>query len=362
MTDAPAYFSAGDLRGYATDIFLAHGLSADDAMLVADCLVQANLRGVDSHGVSRIPVYAERLRRKLVEPRPDIRIERVATAAASVDGGGGMGFVVGTRAMAEAMAIATEHGVGLASTRRSTHFGAAATYVLQAIGRKFMSLVFTNASPAMPVWGGRAPFLGSSPFAAGAPGGKMGPFVLDMATTVTARGKLRLAGQRGEPIAEGLALDADGRPTTDGTKAAEGGVVLPFGGVKGAGLSMLMEIFGGLFSGAAFAGEVANLFQDFSKPQNVGHFFLAIRPDLFMSMDAFEDRMDTLVERAKACPRAEGFDEILMPGEPESRMYERRSKTGIPVSPDVVSALEAEAEAVGGSMPAAADAPLGEAV
>ena len=99
MTDAPAYFSAGDLRGYATDIFLAHGLSADDAMLVADCLVQANLRGVDSHGVSRIPVYAERLRRKLVEPRPDIRIERVATAAASVDGGGGMGFVVGTRAM-----------------------------------------------------------------------------------------------------------------------------------------------------------------------------------------------------------------------------------------------------------------------
>jgi LDH2 family malate/lactate/ureidoglycolate dehydrogenase len=273
-----------------------------------------------------------------------------------------MGFVVGTHAMAEAIAIATEHGVGLASARHSTHFGAAATYVLQAIDKKFMSLVFTNASPAMPVWGGRVPFLGSSPFAAGAPGGNNGPFVLDMATTVTARGKLRLAGQRGEPIPEGLALDAEGRPTTDGTKAAEGGVVLPFGGVKGAGISMLMEIFGGLFSGAAFAGQVANLFQDFSKPQDVGHFFLAIRPDLFMSMDAFEDRMDTLVERAKACSLAEGFDEILIPGEPESRTRERRMKTGIPVSADIVRALEAEAEAVGNSMPAAADAPPVEAV
>ena len=360
MTDAPAYFSADDLREFATDIFRGHGLSAEDALVVAGCLVQANLRGVDSHGVSRIPVYAERLRRKLVEPRPVIRIERVATAAATVDGGGGMGFLVATRAMAEAVAIATDHGIGLASAHHSTHFGAAATYVLQAIEKKFMSLVFTNASPAMPVWGGRVPFLGSSPFAAGAPGGKLGPFVLDMATTVTARGKLRLAGQRGEPIPEGLALDADGRPTTDGIKAAEGGVVLPFGGVKGAGISMLMEIFGGLFSGAAFAGEVANLFQDFSKPQNVGHFFLAMRPDLFMSMDAYEDRMDTLVERAKACPRADGFDDILIPGEPESRTLERRSKTGIPVSPDVVSALQAEAEAVGCSMPAAANAPLVE--
>lgn len=335
-------FSNDELLRFGTAVFSVHGLKAADARLVADGLVESDLRGLPSHGVARIPIYAERLRRGLVKPQPDITVKRVTPVAASVDGDDGMGFIVGKRAMDEAIAMARDVGLGLVGVRRSTHYGMAALYVLQAIEAGFISLVFTSSSPAIPVWGGRSKFLGAAPFAAGAPGGKLGPYVLDMAMTVVARGKIRLAAQRGDPIPEGLALDAEGRPTTDARKAFEG-VCLPFGGHKGAALSMLMEVLGGVFTGAALAGEVVNPYLDFSGPQNVGHFFMAIKPDLFMPRAEYEARMDVLVERVKACPRAEGFDEILMPGEPESRAKEDRLKSGIPLTVDIVAALGEEA-------------------
>src|SRR6266853_1661199 len=162
----------------------------------------------------------------------------------------------------------------------------------------------------MPPWGGREALLGTSPLAAGAPGGKLAPFVLDMSPAVAARGKIRIAEKRGEKIPLGYALDAEGRPTTDPTEALKG-VVLPIGGPKGSGLSMLMDIFGGVLSGAAFAGEVTDQYKVFDRPQNVGHFFLAMKPDLFVSKKDYRVRMDTLVERVRACPKAEGFGERL---------------------------------------------------
>lgn len=335
-------FDAAELRRFTRDAFLARGLPEVDAVTIADDLVAADLRGLSSHGVSRIPTYCERLRRKLVNPAPDIAVDRVLPVAAQVDGDDGMGFIVAHRAMDEAIDMARDAGLGLVAVKRSTHYGMAALYVLQAIEADMISLVFTNSSPALPVWGGRSKFLGAAPLAAGAPGGKLGPYVLDMAMTVIARGKIRLAAQRGDPIPAGLALDSEGRPTTDARKAFEG-VCLPFGGHKGAALSMLMEILGGVFTGSAFAGDVINPHLDFSAPQNAGHFFVAIRPDLFMPMQEFRERMDTLVERVKACPRAEGFDEILMPGEPEAREHARRLTAGIPLTADIVAALGEEA-------------------
>ncbi|MBT3361518.1 MAG: Ldh family oxidoreductase [Rhodospirillales bacterium] len=335
-------FSAKNLRRFGFDCFCALGLSDPHAKLVADGLVEADLRGLSSHGVSRIPTYCERLRRGLVNPTPNIAVKRVTPVAASVDGDGGMGFPVAHRAMNEAIEMAREFGLGLAAVKHSTHYGMAALYVLQAIEADMISLVFTNSSPALPVWGGMSKLLGAAPLAAGAPGGKLGPYVLDMAMTVIARGKIRLAAQRGDPIAEGLALDSAGHPTTDAMQAFEG-ICLPFGGHKGAALSMLMDVLSGVFTGAAFAGDVVNPHLDFSGPQNAGHFFMAIRPDLFMPMQDYRARMDTLVERVKASPRAEGFDEILMPGEPEARERARRVKEGIPLSADIVEALSDEA-------------------
>ena len=221
-----------------------------------------------------------------------------------------------------------------------------------------IGLAFTNSSPAMPVWGGRSLFLGASPMAVAAPAGRHLPFVLDMATTVTARGKVRLAAARGESIAPGIALDSEGRPTTDAAEAMRG-VLLPFAGPKGSGVAMVMEIMAGVLTGAAFGGEVKNLYHDFSGPQNVGHLFMAIRPDLFMPRDDFLARMDTLIDRAKACPTAEGHDTILMAGEPEARTKEKRSAAGVPLGAEIVEGLRGEADACGLQLPEMSPSPLG---
>jgi L-2-hydroxycarboxylate dehydrogenase (NAD+) len=336
-----ARLAAGSLLRFGAALLQHYGLPEADAAVVADALVQANLRGLDSHGVARLPVYCERLRRRCVNPRPQMKLEHATAVAARLDGDDGMGFVVGRRAMKEALAMAGVYGLGLVLVHRSTHYGMGALYVRQAIEAGFVALAFTNSSPAMAAWGGRSAFLGASPFAAGAPAAGE-PFVLDMAMTVTARGKIRLAAQRGEPIAEGLALDSDGRPTTD-ARAAMAGVLLPFGGMKGSGLSLLMEVLCGVLTGAAFGGEVKNPYGDFSGPQNVGHFFLAIKPDLFMPRAQYEARMAALAARTKACPRVPGCDEILLPGEPEARTAAERARLGIPITADVLQALEQEA-------------------
>jgi LDH2 family malate/lactate/ureidoglycolate dehydrogenase len=335
----------------ATDAFVrrllgAHDVPEEDAAIVAGCLVSADLRGVDTHGIARLPGYLDRVRRGLINPRPALAPKRVTPVAASIDGQDGFGFVVGMRAINEAMAMADTFGIGIVSVRRSTHFGMAASYVLPAIDAGFIALVFSNASPAMPPWGGREGLLGTNPFAAGAPGGTLAPFLLDMSPAVAARGKIRRAERRGESIPLGYALDGQGRPTTD-PKAALGGVVLPIGGYKGSGLSMLMDIFGGVISGAAFAGDVADQYKVFDRPQDVGHFFLAMKADLFVPESDYRARMDTLVQRVRDCPKADGFDEILMPGEPEARHEAERRRTGIPYSAGEVAALQEEAARAG---------------
>ncbi|MCG7334726.1 Ldh family oxidoreductase [Sporosarcina sp. ACRSM] len=335
-----------DLTDAATRLLEGGGLRSEDAAIVARDLVAANLRGLDSHGVSRIPMYLERIRRKVVNPQPTIKVQKVTSAVSLIDGDDGMGFLAGHQAMDEAIQLAKENGIGLVGVRRSTHYGMAALYVKQAIDAGYISLAYTNSSPAIPVWGGREAFLGASPFAAGVPGGKEAPYVLDMAMTVIARGKIRLAATHDEPIPLGLALDSDGVPTTDAKKAFEG-VCLPFGGAKGSALAMLMDLLAGVLTGANFGGEVKSLYFDHTEPQNVGHLFIAIRPDLFVSKDEFADRMDTFVNRAKEVPLAQGFEEILIPGEPEERTAMKRLESGIPITQEVIQSLTEEGERQG---------------
>src|SRR5947207_765104 len=247
------YAAPAAMHDFVRRLVAAHDVPEDDAEIVARCLVQADLRGVDTHGAVRLPGYLDRVRRGLIKARPNIEVRRVTPVAASVDGDDGFGFVVATRAMAEAIDMAKGFGIGIASARRSTHFGMAASYILQALDQGFVALVFSNASPAMPPWGGREALLGTNPFAAGVPGGDGGAYLLDMSPAVAARGKIRRAQRRGETIPISYALDPDGHPATDPAKALKG-VVLPIGGAKGSGLAMLMDIFGGVLSGAAFAG------------------------------------------------------------------------------------------------------------
>lgn len=331
MSEDRVIITADAARRFVIDLFVHEGVPADNAALVADALVRADLRGVDTHGIVRIPGYLDRLRKGLVNPRPDLKINKVTPVAADLDGGDGLGFVIAHHAMKEAIAMAKEFGLGLVSVRRSTHFGMAANYLLQGVAAGMVAFVFTNASRAMPPWGGREALLGTSPFAVGVPGGAGGDFILDMAPSVAARGKIRKAQRNGESIPLGYALDAEGRPTTDPAEALKG-VVLPIGDAKGSGISMLMDVLGGVLSGSAFAGNVGDQYKHFDRPQNVGHFIMALRPDLFMPADDFKSRMDTLLDTVRSSPRAEGFSEILIPGEPESRQEATRTKDGIPYS------------------------------
>ncbi|MQA94108.1 MAG: Ldh family oxidoreductase [Streptosporangiales bacterium] len=340
------YARAEDAGAFARRLLAAYDLPERDAATVAACLVRADLRGVDTHGLVRLPGYLDRLRRRLVNARPALAPERVTPVAAALDGQDGFGFVVATRAMDEAIAMARTSGAGIVSVRRSTHFGMAANYVLQAIDAGMIAMVLTNASPAMPPWGGREALLGTSPLAVGAPGGRRAHYVLDMSPAVAARGKIRLAARRGEDIPPGYALDAEGRATTD-PQAALGGVVLPIGGPKGSGLALLMDIMCGVLSGAAFAGDVGDQYKSYDRPQNVGHFFLALKPDLFLPADDYRARMDILVDRIHANPPMEGVDEVLLPGEIEARLEARRATTGIPYGDRELAALREEARRAG---------------
>ena len=338
---------ATKLAAFAAGLFEAAGVPPADAAEVARYLVLADLRGVSTHGISRISIYIERLRRGVVNPRPHMTISTPAPAALHLDGDNGLGFVVARRATLEAVRLAEQYGIGMVAASNSNHFGMAAGYLLDAIVAGYAAFVYTNASPSMPVWGGRTPFLGTSPFAFGAPGGGAEPpVILDMATSVVARGKIRRAAQAGEPIPAGWALDADGRETTDAKKAYEG-IVLPLGGPKGSGLSLMMEILAGVMSGANFGGKVGDQYRDKDRPQNVGHCVIALNPSLFGGVSAYAERMADLVRRAKASPRLEETRAILMPGEPEAQIMAARLEDGIPLSAADLNLLGEQAELAG---------------
>jgi LDH2 family malate/lactate/ureidoglycolate dehydrogenase len=208
-------------------------------------------------------------------------------------------------------------------------------------------LVFTNSSPALPVWGGKSKLMGVSPIACGAPAGKGRPFIVDMAPSVAARGKIYKAQRRGERIPTDWALDADGKQTDNPAKALQG-VMLPMGGPKGSALAVMMDVFSGVLSGSAFAGHVTNPY-DPSKPADVGHFLVAIKPDLFMGLEEFKMRMDYLYNRVISSDRMDGIDRIYFPGELEQLMKERRLESGIPLVQAEVEALNKEAGLVGAS-------------
>jgi len=262
-----------------------------------------------------------------------------------VDGNNSFGFLGAHQGMTRAIEMAREFGIGMVSVKHSNHFGMSAWLVQQAIDAGMMSLVFTNSSPALPVWGGKSKLMGVSPIACGAPAGKSKPFILDMAPSVAARGKIYKAQRRGEKIPIDWALDGEGNPTDDPTRALEG-VMLPMGGPKGSALAVMMDVFSGVLSGSAFAGGVTNPY-DPSKAADVGHFLIAIKPDLFMSLDDFKERMDYLYQRVVESDKMPGVDRIYLPGEIEQLRQEERLQSGIPLVDAEIAALNAEAERVG---------------
>ncbi|KAH8689582.1 Malate/L-lactate dehydrogenase [Talaromyces proteolyticus] len=309
-------------------------------------MVPPDLRGVDTHGANRIPSYIERIRHKILDPTATPELTQVTPVAASVDAKNGFGFVAAHLGMTKAVEMAKEFGIGLVSVKHSNHYGMAAWIVQQAIDSGMMALVFTNSSAAQPVWGGREKRMGVSPLACGAPAqNDSRPFILDMAPSIAARGKIYKALRRGEKIPGDWALDGEGKPTTDPSSALEG-VMLPMGGPKGSALSIMMDVFSGVFSGSAFAGHVGGPY-DFTKPADVGHFFVAIKPDLFMTLSDFKSRMEYLYQRVVTSEKMAGVDQIYFPGEIELINKEKRLAEGIPFTEAEIASMNKEAELAG---------------
>ncbi|KAI1474247.1 putative malate/L-lactate dehydrogenase [Daldinia eschscholtzii] len=343
--DNKIYVEASEARKFIEDVLEGNGVSKSNAAIIARCLVAADLRGVDTHGINRIPSYMARVRNGVLDATASPETTKVTPVVAQVDGRNGFGFLAAETGMRTACEMAREFGIGMVSVKRSNHFGMSAWIVQQAIDAGMMSLVFTNSSPALPVFGGKSKLMGVSPIACGAPGGKEKPFMLDMAPSVAARGKIYKAKRRGEKIPLDWALGAEGRPTDDPAAALEG-VMLPMGGPKGSALAIMMDVFSGVLSGSAFAGGVTGPY-DPSKPSDVGHFLVAIKPDLFMSLDEFRERMDVLYQRVVGSDKAAGVDRIYFPGEIEQLTQEQREKTGIPLVQAEIDALNEEANKIG---------------
>ncbi|KAL2817258.1 Malate/L-lactate dehydrogenase [Aspergillus cavernicola] len=339
------HIKPSELESFVHRILVGNGVTEKHASTVADCLVQADLRGVDTHGSNRIPSYMQRIRQKVLDPSASPELQEITPVAALVDGKNAFGFVSAHLAMQKAIKMAEVFGLGLVSVKNSNHFGMSAWLVQQAIDAGMMSLVFTNSSPALPVWGGKSKLMGVSPIACGAPAGNERPFILDMAPSVAARGKIYKALRRGEKIPTDWALDSEGNMTDDPAKALEG-VMLPMGGPKGSALAIMMDVFSGVFSGSAFAGNVTGPY-DPSKPADVGHFLMAIKPDLFVSLDDFKDRMDYLYQRVVGSDKMGGVDRIYYPGEIEQITREKRLLEGIPFTELEIESLNKEAELVG---------------
>ncbi|KAE9976274.1 hypothetical protein BLS_002148 [Venturia inaequalis] len=332
-------------QNFVEEVLMGNGVSQANAAIIANCLVQADLRGIDTHGINRIPSYMARIHQGVLDAKATPYLNQITPVVAQVDGRNGFGFLAAHLGMESACNMANEFGIGMVSIKHSNHFGMSAWVVQQAVDANLMSLVFTNSSPALPVWGGKDKLMGVSPIACGAPAGKTKPFIMDMAPSIAARGKVYKALRRGEAIPSDWALDAEGRSTTDPAAALQG-VMLPMGGPKGSALAIMMDVFSGVLSGSAFAGHVTNPY-DPSKPADVGHFLITIKPDLFMSLDDFKDRMDYLYQRVVACDKMAGVERIYFPGEIEQLTKDARLATGIPYTEGEIASLNLEASKVG---------------
>jgi ureidoglycolate dehydrogenase (NAD+) len=344
---------ADALRRWASAVLTAAGLRADASDLVADTLVAADLRGVASHGLMRLPVYVARLERDLIDRDPAPETVRQVGAVVLIDARHAPGQVAAVYAVDLAMALAREHGVGLSLVRRSSHYGAAAYYVLRAAREGLIAITVSNVEPDVVPFGGAEAALGTNPLAFAAPSGD-GPVVLDMATSQVAMGKVLRARASGETLGEGWAVDADGRPTTDPHAAR---AVVPLGGPKGYGLALMVELLAGALSGAGTGSGVGRMYDDWDRPQDVGHMFLVIDPDAAVGRDAFATATSALTASLKAVRPAPGVERVLVPGELEAEHERRSSEAGIALPDALRHELIALGERYGVEPPAGAAAP-----
>jgi len=333
---------ADKLFNLMKQLFVAAGMPEEDAHTAADALLVADIRGIDSHGVSRLPYYIGKLKNKTVNPHPKIKIVQELPSTALVDGDDGLGPVVAKFAMELAIAKAGKTGAGLVSVRRSNHYGIAGYYSMMALKQGMVGLAMTNAvSMVAPTFGAKG-VLGTNPLSLAVPAGQMRPFVLDMATSAVPLGKIELALKNNKKIPPGWLYDSQGEFTDDPSMLFKGGALAPLGGTrelgghKGYGLALMVDILSAVLSDANYGAKQEGLMSMRPEPSNVGHFFMAFQVEGFRPLSEFIKTMDEALTALKESPKAKGHERIFIHGEPEFECEEERKKLGIPLHPQVV--------------------------
>ena len=356
MTTERTRVDANKLTDFTTKALQKLGVPEEDAQITARLLVATDLRGVESHGVAHLNrFYARWIRSGVINATPKPKIFSQAPSTATMDGDRGLGFIIGHRAMMEAIKRAEKTGAGFIAVRNSTHFGAAACYAMIALERDMIGIAMTNTIAGVIAPESTKPAVGTNPLAVAVPAGKKPPFVLDMATSVVAGGKLEIARREGASIPEGWAVDKEGKPLTDPTKVLHRGgegSMLPLGGTpklggyKGFGLGVLVDILCGVLSGSS-AGIIWVNTREEGGLGTGDHFFGALRIDSFLPVENFKKSMDEMIEAFEALPTLPGVKKIYVAGGPEAEIEKDRKANGIPLDPEVIQDLQKLAKELG---------------
>lgn len=335
------------LRAFVTRAFEAGGLPAEDARTVAGLMVEADLRGSDTHGVIRLPRYIGRIRAGGTNPRPNIRVVSDKPSAALVDGDNGMGHLIMRKAAQIAIEKAKTTGAAWVGARMSNHAGPASLYATMPLAHDMIGLYLAvGSSNHLPPWGGSEMLLGTNPIAIAVPTLEEAPVVLDMAPTVAAYGKVRLKQQRGEPMPVGWMIDKDGKPLTDASRADDG-YLLPIGEYKGYGLALMIGLLAGLLNRAAFGRDVVDFANDPKAVTNTGHAMVAIAIDTFAPVEAFKRSVDAAVRDIRGSNRLPGVAHIFVPGEQSHLKMRDRMANGVPMPAPLRKSLDGVARDVG---------------
>ena len=338
-------FSPDRLRQFCTDLFGVLNVEQEDAFMAADALVQADTRGVFSHGCMRMPQYLRSLKSGGVRPDSRLAVVAESPAFALLDAGAGLGIPASVRAMRMAMEKAQTVGAAFVNVRNSHHHGACGYYSMMCAKEGLAGMAMSTGDIIMAVTGSRGKAIGNNPFSYALPAGRFGVICYDVAMSVVASGKLVVLAEEGERVPFGWLLDTQGNPTDDPAEHLRGGALLPFGGYKGYGLSVMVECFAGLLSGAAMLGDIHAWNRDPQRSGNVGHCFIAVDPNIVNPGLDLPLRAEELIEKLIASERAPGVDRIYFPGEIENEKEADAYKNGVALPTASVKALSAAASA-----------------
>ena len=318
-------------------IFINYGLSNSHSQISANALINAELVGAHSHGLSRLKMYCDRIVKKVINPKPKIKIKKISQSISHIDADNSIGFVAADIGIKRAIDNAKKAGIGFVAVKNSGHYGLSSYYIEQAVKKNLIGMCFTNAPPAIAPHGARKSLFGTNPICFGTPTSSKVPFILDTSVSMINRGKIRVAAKTGKKLPLGVALDKFGNITTDAKKALKG-VQLPIAGFRGSGLAWMVDILSGVLTGGNHGGKVKDPFDDFSGPQNIGHLFIVFKPNLFVNN--YNQRIKDNIKRVKRLPKIKGTKEILYPGENKYKRYKAGLKRNIKVSSNIKKDLE----------------------